>query len=323
MPNAICPVCKLTAKTAYAASDLQVKCPRCGSFRLTGVDTKTLSDLAPSNVAKLSGWIRENQDCLISELRLKELLLLRVPTVGEKGDKLLLFLAGRFPNPGTRFHISFISFTEYAPSGELTEHTDGHNELHAEEVLSACWAQDYLELRFLLEDYLTGESGLLSVDNQYHRITPKGWAHLALLRHGDIKSDRGFVAMWFDKSVDAADVTIGAAIREAGYRDLRIDRHDHNNRIDDEVIAAIRRSKFVVADFTGQRGGVYFEAGFALGLGIPVIWTCRKDDLTKIHFDNRQYNFLLWEADKLEELRAALHHRIEATIGAGPHKQFR
>lgn len=146
----------------------------------------------------------------------------------------------------------------------------------------------------------------------------KGWAHLASLSQGNVRSDRGFVAMWFDPSMDKADLAIATSIREAGYQAVRIDRHQHNNRIDDEIIAAIRQSKFVVADFTGQRGGVYFEAGFALGLGIPVIWLCRQDDLAKIHFDNRQYNFILWDGDKLDDLKAALRNRIEATIGAGP-----
>lgn len=61
------------------------------------------------------------------------------------------------------------------------------------------------------------------------------------------------------------------AIKDAGYDAKRIDTVHHNNRIHDEVIAMLRRSKFVVADFTGQRGGVYFEAGFALGLGLQVI----------------------------------------------------
>jgi hypothetical protein len=41
----------------------------------------------------------------------------------------------------------------------------------------------------------------------------------------------------------------------------------------------------LVADFTGQRGGVYWEAGFAQGLGIPVIRTCKSDELWKLHFD--------------------------------------
>jgi hypothetical protein len=44
-------------------------------------------------------------------------------------------------------------------------------------------------------------------------------------------------------------------------------------------MAEIRRSRFVVADYTGQRNGVYFEAGFGLGLGLVVIPTCRADEV--------------------------------------------
>jgi nucleoside 2-deoxyribosyltransferase len=67
-----------------------------------------------------------------------------------------------------------------------------------------------------------------------------------------------------------------------------------------------------VADFTGHRGGVYYEAGFALGLGRPVIWTCHKDHLTQAHFDTRQYNHIEWSDSR--ELRERLRNRILATI---------
>ena len=61
--------------------------------------------------------------------------------------------------------------------------------------------------------------------------------------------------------------------------------------------------------------GVYFEAGFAMGLGIPVIWLCRKDDLENAHFDTRQYNHIPWES--AEDLRSQLRDRIIATVGEG------
>lgn len=107
-------------------------------------------------------------------------------------------------------------------------------------------------------------------------------------------------------------------IRDAGYDPVRMDRVEHNNRIDDEIIAAIRRCKFLVADFTVNRGGIYFEAGFAMGLGRPVIWTLRKNEKDEVHFDNRQYNFIRWSPQKLSEPAEALKNRIEATIGRGP-----
>lgn len=112
-------------------------------------------------------------------------------------------------------------------------------------------------------------------------------------------------------------LALDKGIRDSGYEPLRIDQKQHNNKIDDEIVARIRRSKFLVADFTGHRGGVYFEAGLAMGLGLPVIWLCRKDELEKTHFDTRQYNFVVWDADKLEQLSKSLQNRIEATIGRG------
>jgi nucleoside 2-deoxyribosyltransferase len=97
---------------------------------------------------------------------------------------------------------------------------------------------------------------------------------------------------------------------------MRVDKKEHANKIDDEIIAEIRRSAFLVADFTGHRGGVYFEAGFAMGLGLPVIWMCRRDDVKNLHFDIRQYNCIDWSDP--EELAVRLQQRIEATLGCGP-----
>ena len=126
--------------------------------------------------------------------------------------------------------------------------------------------------------------------------------------------------MWFhEKLLPLWTKGIYKAISDAGYRPERIDRVEHNNKIDDQIIAMIRQSKFVIADFTGGRGGVYFEAGFALGLGIPVIWTVREKRLNRVHFDNRQYNFVTW-TDDVEDFRLRLQNRIEATIGPGPSK---
>ena len=57
--------------------------------------------------------------------------------------------------------------------------------------------------------------------------------------------------MWFDESMnDAYENGIEPGIRDAGYEALRIDRKEHSNKIDDEIIEEIRRSRFVVADLT-------------------------------------------------------------------------
>ena len=63
------------------------------------------------------------------------------------------------------------------------------------------------------------------------------------------------------------------------------------------------------------RGGVYYEAGFAQGLNIPVIWTCREDRMDRVHFDTRQYSHILWTGP--QDLRQKLRNKIGAVIGYG------
>ena len=146
---------------------------------------------------------------------------------------------------------------------------------------------------------------------------PKSYVAADVLTRKAGSSGKGFVAMSFDKSLESA-YTDGfqVEILEAGYDPVRVDRVEHTNRIDDEIIARIRAAAFVVADFTGHRGGVYFEAGFAFGLNLPVIWTCRQDDMAGLHFDIRQYNTIDWETPS--SLATRLQRRIEATVGKGP-----
>ena len=86
--------------------------------------------------------------------------------------------------------------------------------------------------------------------------------------------------------------------------------------INDEIVALIKKCKFLVADFTGQRGGVYFESGFAKGLGKDVIWLCNEKEKGKLHFDTSHYNFIFGIDSNhgLEELYKRLRTRIEATI---------
>ena len=149
--------------------------------------------------------------------------------------------------------------------------------------------------------------------------------------HGQIEQERSrtessqaFVAMWFDDSMsEAFQNGIEPAILQAGYVPLRIDRKEHVNKIDDEILAELRRSSFLVADFThgddGARGGVYYEAGFAHGLGIPVIFTCREEAVDTLHFDTSHYNHIVWATP--EALRKKLKNRILAVIGEGPEAQ--
>lgn len=186
---------------------------------------------------------------------------------------------------------------------------------------------------FMKEAKLLTKVQLFSGGQAEFVISPVGWKRIEELSRTNKESKQAFVAMWNDPSTgDVYANGIALAIKEAGYDPKLIVTREHNNDICDEIIAEIRHSRFIVADFTAgcceecddckrkeacktkvrARGGVYFEAGYALGLGIPVIWIVRKEQLGQIHFDTRQYNHIDYKSP--EDLKARLLNRIRATI---------
>jgi hypothetical protein len=196
-------------------------------------------------------------------------------------------------------------------------------------LLAETESKNILELSQLLQ--MLKETGLVQGNFSASgaatvRPTVTGWQELDNLKRPRTDSAQAFVAMWFNElTSDAYASGIEPALSVMGYKAVRIDKKEHNNKIDDEIIAEIRRSRFLIADFTCEpksvRGGVYYEAGFAQGLGIPVIWTCRETSLDDLHFDTRQYSHIVWKnpADLLVQLK----NRIGATMGDGPLPKLR
>lgn len=149
------------------------------------------------------------------------------------------------------------------------------------------------------------------------RLTVNGWKRLTEIGSQPKRYNQAFIAMWFHESTNEAyEQGIKPALESLGYNPVRIDLVEHNEKICDRIIAEIRKSSLLIADFTGHRGGAYFEAGFAMGLGIPVIWTCRENDIENSHFDTRQYNHIVWSNPN--ELRDKIVNRIQATIPQRP-----
>lgn len=146
------------------------------------------------------------------------------------------------------------------------------------------------------------------------QLTREGWERAARLRKVSPASGRTcFVAMWFDDSMDDAwtrGLLPGA--KDAGFTARRLKEEIHADRIDARIVAAIRESRFMVADVTGSRQAVYYEAGFADGLGKTVIWTCRSGDEDKLCFDTRQFRHIIW--NEPIDLRSQLASTIKALV---------
>jgi hypothetical protein len=145
-------------------------------------------------------------------------------------------------------------------------------------------------------------------------ITSAGWDYLDKYTLDLEEKTQVFVAMSFSTQMGPLwKNAIKLAINQAGYTPYRIGEEPHADRIDVKIMAEIKNSGFVVADVTEQKQGVYFEAGYALGLGLPVIWCVQKEDLKQIHFDTRQYNHIVYKNES--ELRERLFDFICAIIG--------
>ena len=240
-------------------------------------------------------------------------------SIHQRANNLLRYIQETLPDIGSIF--SFETHTNVIENPQTTGWTKRYLQMLAwsesSNVDELIFLLDFLESASWLEK-MPGGATLLN-----YRVTVSGHSYLAEIDHFLADSSQAFVAMWFNNSMDVVwEKGLRPAIKDTGYEPVRIDQKEHLNKIDDEIIAEIRRSRFLVADFTqgetGARGGVYYEAGFAHGLNIPVIFTCRRDSLEQVHFDTRQYPHIVWETP--QQLRDSLANRISAVLGDGPLK---
>jgi nucleoside 2-deoxyribosyltransferase len=107
--------------------------------------------------------------------------------------------------------------------------------------------------------------------------------------------------------------------RQLDINALRIDELHHNENIDIRLLREIDRSDLVIADLTYERPSVYFEAGYALGQKVPVVYTCRADHLGRqsqyeVHFDLRQRNIVAWRDPSDRQFARLLVARIQNTM---------
>jgi hypothetical protein len=225
-----CPLCNLENAECQTAPDHSlvafVNCQRCGEFRISA---EALDVLPKGKTHLLSAVCRRWLDSKPPYISTDTLspLLAKAPvfSIGERLDLLLKLIADQTQEYGAG--SDFDSSRDYP--------------------LLALKSQEEAEfLTFALE-----KSGFIDITTAGSALTVKGWERLEETKQAGRQSSFAFVAMWFHESVRSLyDDGIEPAIRAAGYNPLRIDRHEHLNRIDDEIIGQMRRARFMVADFT-------------------------------------------------------------------------
>jgi hypothetical protein len=289
-----CLLCGSTPLSRLISNDqIDVECGTCGEYRVSG----TVAALIATNPSALrlkpylSAYTRQTSDRGTGAVIGHDWQTLaarhQTTAIPEKLDRLLRYYAGAAPTPGSTF----------------VRHS-----AHADYPLFDAF--DVEEVEYL--GTVLAEEGLITARDDDWTLTPKGWASLSPVSPGGTPGTC-FVAMAFDPSMDEAyESGIKPSVSATGLTVIRVDKVEHNGVVTDLIMAEIRRAQVTVADVTLHRNGVYFEAGFALGLGRVVVWTCREDEMSKAHFDTRQYSHVVWRDPA--DLAIKLEARLRATV---------
>ena len=134
------------------------------------------------------------------------------------------------------------------------------------------------------------------------------------------KRNQIFVAMMFSDVTDSAYENVyKPVVQSLKYSAMRIDEKQFNGSIIGEITTEITDSLALIADLTGNRGGVYYEAGVARGLQlcnhpIKLIFTCSRSffDDDKVHFDVQGDNIILYSDEN--DLKNKLTVRLQAVF---------
>lgn len=172
-----------------------------------------------------------------------------------------------------------------------------------EDIANRLYFKNYHEMSFYLftlknQGHIIGiettsknGKGLIDI-----KLTYSGLTKVAELNESGNESNKCFIAMSFSSDLNETRDSIKLAVVQSGFIPILIDEIPipSDVTINDALIAEIKKCKFMVADFTQHRHGVYFEAGFALGLKRQVIYLCHQDDFSNTHFDTNHYPHIIY-----------------------------
>lgn len=305
MNPSTCSLCDQPAQIVHSdysrGVDL-VACERCGQYEITEDLKHFTSQLSGVKRYILSGLCREQLETgqkppLLMTTNLVELMArFPVPNMEDldaKLEKLLAAIKRRSDHFGKMVELDFDRDypLAYADSGE---------EFFA--FVEQLTRDGLLEQR--QEDTRT----------KYVVLTADGWKYFSRIA-ADERSKQGFVAAWFDPSTDDNIAAIKSAIEECGFNAMCIKTEHYKETIMDKALGEIRRSRFAVVDLTGNRGSVFYEAGFARALDIEAIYVYRDGEAvagSQLEFYVRHYQ--CHKYSNPEELREIVINAIRSRI---------
>ena len=279
-----CPVCEtVLVKTETQGDRYLFECSRCGPFSLSGTATATIEcqlNSTPNSRAILSHALykmtKREQWTLLYDETIKQILSqVILPTPQQQLENLIIWFGRMQSNPGDEIDVT-------------------------DQTIAAIGAANKMGLGFVIEHsiergFVKGIAVPLGYSYSFTsmKLSFEGWSIFEDLQRGNSASRAAFMAMQFnDTQLDEVYTPcFKAATEQSGFDLKKLDEGQPAGLIDDRLRVEIRQARFLIADLTHQNRGAYWEAGFAEGLGKPVIYTCRKDvfdekdNSRKPHFD--------------------------------------
>lgn len=117
-----------------------------------------------------------------------------------------------------------------------------------------------------------------------------------------------FVAMPIGPANPYDDVldAIKETCKSCGLTAERVDEAQVNERITDRILESIQKAEYVIVDLTESRPNVFYEAGYAQGIGKLPIYIARAR--TELEFDLKDYPVIFFESYR--ELKQKLEARL-------------
>lgn len=307
-----CPICDSPATRrehdSKGSGAILVDCPHCGTFAISGSLEVTLFELRSTDqdaTAKLAHALRRAEESserpLFTTYTTEAVLKQPLPRPREQADLLVRWLAAHVAGPGETLWI------EHATHGAII---GSRSPAGFELVL------DHLFKEGLVTGY---QSKTMSGGDRAHAtLTFSGWDYYEDLRRGGRVYRKAFMAMKFGDAIldQVLEAVFKPSAFRAGFDLFKLADRPKAGLIDNRMRVEIQSSDFVVADLSHDNLGAYWEAGYAEGLGKPVIYTCEKSKFehAKTHFDTNHHLTILWDSKSPSSCSQEFIATIRATL---------
>lgn len=303
-----CPIClnDCTSKLNDYGMVLKVNCPKCErTFIINDYQlSKPIFDkLSKKDRAILRYWMQK-QKSSSGNVDIDSTLLqsiqndTKLPKPKEQADNLIRFLGNKIDTPEKRLPLNLDNLSSIIGAIDDSGVLYVINHLEKEE--------------FIITEIFSNEKFDLKLG-----LTFSGWDRFETFKTKGNPERKAFMAMQYCESkMDAIYKEIRKAVNQTGFDLFRIDEVLKAGLIDNQLRIEILNSRFLIAELTKDNSGAYWEAGFAEGLGRPVIYICEKKKFNefKTHFDTNHHTTIIWDEENLSDAMKQLKATIRATL---------